>query len=146
MVVVTSAGNAGLAPGSNSLGAPADGDLVIAVGAVTAGGARASFSSVGPTADGRIKPDVAAQGVAVKVARPDSTVGYATASGTSFSCPLVAGTAALLLQAKPDATVDEISRALRTTASQSGRPDNLLGFGIVDAFAALRALGSFRLP
>ena len=146
VVVVVSAGNAGPAPGSNSLGAPADGDLVIAVGAVTSAGARAPFSSVGPTADGRIKPDVAAQGVAVKVARPDSTTAYATANGTSFSCPLVAGTAALLLQAKPDATVDEISRALRTTASQAGRPDNLLGFGIVDAFAALRALGSFRLP
>jgi len=146
VVVVVSAGNAGPAPGSNSLGAPADGDLVIAVGAVTSTGARASFSSVGPTADGRIKPDVAAQGVSVKVARPDSTGGYATANGTSFSCPLVAGTAALLLQAKPDATVDEISRALRTTASQASRPDNLLGFGVVDAFAALRALGSFRLP
>jgi subtilisin family serine protease len=146
VVVVTSAGNAGLAPGSNSLGAPADGHGVIAVGAVTSTGARAAFSSVGPTADGRIKPDVSAQGVAVKVARPDSTSGYATANGTSFSCPLVAGAAALLLQAKPDATADDIARALRGTASQGARPDNLLGHGIVDALAALRALGNFQLP
>ena len=146
VVVVTSAGNAGPAPGSNSLGAPADGNFVIAVGAVSSTGARASFSSVGPTADGRIKPDVSAQGVAVKVARPDSTSGYATANGTSFACPLVAGTAALLIQAKPDATMDEIARALRSSASQAARPDNLLGYGIVDALGALRALGQFRLP
>jgi subtilisin family serine protease len=84
--------------------------------------------------------------VAVKVARPDSTSGYATANGTSFSCPLVAGAAALLLQAKPDATADDIARALRGTASQGARPDNLLGHGIVDALAALRALGNFQLP
>jgi hypothetical protein len=147
VVVVVSGGNAGpAAPGSNSLAAPADGHGVIAVGAVTSAGARASFSSVGPTADGRIKPDVAAQGVSVKVARPDSTSAYATANGTSFACPLVAGTAALLLQARPDATAEEIAGALRATASQGGSPDNLLGHGVVDALAALRALGDFQLP
>lgn len=146
VVVVNSAGNAGPSTSGNTLGAPADGHLVLAIGAVTSSGARASFSSVGPSADGRIKPDVAAQGVAVKVARPDSTTGYATANGTSFSCPLVAGVAALLLQANPSATVDQVHQALRGTATQAARPDNLLGYGIVDALAALRAIAPSRLP
>jgi subtilisin family serine protease len=143
---VTSAGNAGLDTRANTLGAPADGHLVLAVGAVTSTGARASFSSVGPTADGRIKPDVAAPGVAVKIARPDGNPGYATANGTSFACPLTAGVVALLVQANPSATVDQIFQALRSTASQSARPDNLLGYGIVDALAALRAIAPERLP
>jgi subtilisin family serine protease len=116
------------------------------VGAVSATGARASFSSVGPSADGRIKPDVAAQGVGVKIARPDSATGYATANGTSFSCPLTAGVVALLLQANPSATVDQVFHALRSTASQAAAPDNLLGYGIVDALAALRVLAPSRLP
>jgi subtilisin family serine protease len=146
VVVVNSAGNEGLDTRHNTLGAPADGDLVLAVGAVTSSGTRASFSSVGPSADGRIKPDVAAQGVSVKIARPDSRTGYTTADGTSFSCPLTAGVAALLLQANPSATVPQVMNALRSTASQSSRPDNLLGYGIVDALAALRVLAPSRLP
>lgn len=146
VVVVNSAGNEGFDARANTLGAPADGNLVLAVGAVTSSGARASFSSVGPSADGRIKPDVAAQGVSVKVARPDNSSGYATANGTSFSCPLTAGVVALLIQANPSATVDQVFHALRSTASQAASPDNLLGYGIVDALAALRAVAPQRLP
>ena len=146
VVVVNSAGNEGFSSSSNTLGAPADGNLVLAVGAVTSSGTRASFSSVGPSADGRIKPDVAADGVSVKVAAPNGTAAYATASGTSFSCPLTAGVVALLLQANPSATVDQVFQALRSTASQAGRPDNLLGYGIVDALAALRVIAPQRLP
>lgn len=146
VMVVNSAGNAGLDPRANTLGAPADGHLVLAVGAVNSSGQRASFSSVGPTADGRIKPDVAAQGVGVKIARPDNNTGYTTANGTSFSCPLTAGVVALLVQANPSATVDQVFGALRSTATQAARPDNLLGYGIVDALAALRALAPERLP
>jgi serine protease AprX len=146
VMVVNSAGNEGFDARANTLGAPADGNLVLAVGAVSAAGTRASFSSVGPSADGRIKPDVAAQGVSVKIARPDSAIGYTTANGTSFSCPLTAGVVALLVQANPSATVDQVFGALRSTASQSARPDNLLGYGIVDALAALRVLAPSRLP
>jgi subtilisin family serine protease len=146
VAVVNSAGNEGFDARSNTLGAPADGHLVLAVGAVTSTGVRASFSSVGPTADGRIKPDVAARGVGVKVARPGNTSGYDLANGTSFSCPLTAGVVALLLQARPSATVDEVFHALRSTATQAQSPDNLLGYGIVDALAALRALAPERLP
>jgi subtilisin family serine protease len=132
VVVVVSAGNAGFDPAHNTLGAPADAVRVITAGAVTPAGVRADFSSVGPTADGRIKPDVAAQGVDVIVAAPDSPHGYGLASGTSFSCPLTAGVVALLLQAHPKATVDEVIAALHDTASQAEHPDNLLGFGIVN--------------
>jgi subtilisin family serine protease len=146
VVVVNSAGNEGPNTAHNTLGAPADGDLVLAVGAVTSSGSRASFSSVGPTADGRIKPDVAAQGVGVKVAAPNSTTGYLSANGTSFSCPLTAGVVALLLQANPQASVDQVFQALRSTATQAGRPDHLLGYGVVDALAALRVLAPARLP
>lgn len=136
VVVVNSAGNEGANAAHNTLIAPADGAHVIAAGAVTASGVRAGFSSVGPSADGRIKPDVAAQGVAVKVA--GSLAGqYLLANGTSFSCPLTAGVAALLLQAHPEASLDEILARLRSTARNAAQPDNLLGYGIVDARAAV---------
>ncbi|HEU0108007.1 MAG TPA: S8 family serine peptidase, partial [Vicinamibacteria bacterium] len=140
VVVVNSAGNEGPNALHNTLGAPADGFLVLAVGAVTPLGARASFSSVGPTSDGRVKPDIAAQGVAVTAAAPHTPSGYVTVSGTSFSCPLTAGVVALVLQARPSATVSEVEDALRATGSQAGRPDNLLGWGIVDAAKAIQAI------
>ena len=137
VVVVNSGGNGGFRLDANTLGAPADGRRVIAVGAVDQFGARASFSSVGPTADGRLKPDVAARGVRVKVASTLSTTAYSLASGTSFSCPLTAGVVALLLEAHPTYSVDQVIFALRATASQSASPDNLLGWGIVDAVRAI---------
>jgi serine protease AprX len=137
VVVVNSAGNSGFDATHNTLGAPADGRGVIAAGAVDAAGMRAFFSSVGPTTDGRIKPDVAAQGVAVKVASSTWPSVYGFASGTSFSCPLTAGVAALVLQAHPEYTPQQVADALRKTASKAGTPDNLLGYGIVNAAAAV---------
>jgi serine protease AprX len=137
VVVVASAGNSGFDAAHNTLGAPADGRGVIAAGAVDPLGTRAFFSSVGPTADGRIKPDVAAQGVSVKVASPTSPSLYGLAAGTSFSCPLTAGVAALVIQAHPEYTPQQVADALRTTAGQASRPDNLLGYGIVNAAAAV---------
>jgi serine protease AprX len=137
VVVVNSAGNGGLHPLRNTLVAPADGLYVLSAGAVDRAGLRASFSSVGPTADGRIKPDVAALGALVKVATTGTTRSYGFASGTSFSCPLTAGVVALLLQAHPTYVVDDVLLALRSTSSQSAAPDNLLGWGILDAVAAV---------
>lgn len=139
VVVVNSAGNSGFDRTHNTLGAPADGVHVLAIGAVDARGQRASFSSVGPSADGRIKPDLAAQGVSVKVAFPGTVNRYGTASGTSFSCPLTAGVVALLLQVNPPATPDDIAGVLRSTAGQAAVPDNLLGWGIVNAEVAVKA-------
>src|SRR5262249_46660439 len=91
------------------------------------------------SADGRIKPDVAAQGVAARVAQPGGRSVYGTASGTSFSCPLTAGVVALVLQAHPTYTVDQVLTVLRSTASQAAAPNNLIGWGIVNALAAIQA-------
>jgi subtilisin family serine protease len=137
VVVVNSAGNGGFHPSRTTLGAPADGLYVLSVGGVDRAGMRAPFSSVGPTADGRVKPDVAALAVAVKVAAMATPRSYGLSSGTSFSCPLAAGVVALLLQAHPEYSVDDVLLALRATSSQSSGPDVLLGWGIVDAAAAV---------
>lgn len=138
ILVVNSAGNDGPANGSeNTLIAPADGKDVLAVGAVSSSGNRTSFSSMGPTADGRIKPDVMALGSIVVVAGTFSSDAYTIQNGTSFSCPLVAGAAALLLEANPGSSNLDIIEALRETASNSfGEKNNSIGWGIVDASAA----------
>ena len=137
VVVVASAGNGGFQPNINTLGAPADAKLVLSIGAVDSFGVRADFSSVGRTADGRIKPDVMAQGVLVKGIDPAATDQYVLADGTSFACPLTAGVVALLLEAHPEWTVQRVRAALRSTASNASTPTRLMGWGIVDGLAAL---------
>jgi serine protease AprX len=141
ILVVNSAGNEGSTAWQRVI-FPADvnGDSLIAVGAVNAYGIYALFSSRGPTADGRIKPDLAAWGTnnpVPTVTAPLNPSGYFTSeSGTSFSCPLVAGAAACLLQAKPTATPQQIIAALRVTASQASSPDIYLGYGIPNVYNA----------
>jgi subtilisin family serine protease len=139
MVVVNSAGNSGFNSQHGTLGAPADAHGALAIAAVDALGMRTSFSSVGPTADGRVKPDLAAQGQGVKAASSRSPSGYSSVAGTSFSCPLTAGAAALVIQAHPDYRPDQVGYVLRTTASQASKPDTLLGWGIVNTLAAIQA-------
>ena len=142
IVVVNSAGNDGLNASHNTLGAPADGDSVLSIGAVSSTGTRSSFSSVGPTTSvpPRIKPDVMAQGSSVRVASATNVSGYTSSSGTSFSCPLAAGAVALIIKARPNATPAEIGDALRSTGSRASTPDNLYGWGIIDVVAAINAL------
>ncbi len=136
VVVVNAAGNERNDPWGHII-APADGFKVIAVGAVNSRGELASFSSPGPTYDGRIKPEVCAMGVNVWLADAEgSRLTYGAGSGTSFATPLVAGVVALLLQAHPDWTPDDVRRALTSTASRSSNPDNDYGWGIVNAGAA----------
>ena len=138
--VVNSAGNNGYDV-HNTLGAPADGDSVMAIGSVSSGGNRSSFSSVGPTADGRIKPDLMAMGSANYVACNGSNTCYSSwGSGTSWSCPMAAGAAALLLEADPSLTPMQLAELLKNTASQSTNPDNLNGWGIVNTYSALQSL------
>ena len=92
------------------------------MGAVYIDGTVTSFSSPGPTADGRIKPDVAALGYANLAANPNDDHAYYTASGTSFSCPLTAGVVALMLERVPQLTPMQIIEALQQTGSQSSNP------------------------
>lgn len=145
MIIVNSAGNeAGLGT-PNTLSGPADGDSVIAVGAVSNTGSRASFSSYGPTTLGRIKPDVMAPGVNVRVAASTGNV-YNNSSGTSFSCPLVAGVCAQILSAHPNVSPAQMRHALRSTAVKSAfdgdaTPNSFYGYGIVDAAAAVNVFG-----
>ena len=139
VVVVNSAGNE--RNGFDHIITPADGDSVITAGAVTVTDALASFSSPGPTYDGRIKPDIAALGAAVKVADPDVDDDYKSVAGTSFSCPLSAGVAALILSRVPMMTPMQVREALRMTADRSDSPDNDFGWGIIDAYAAIHYFG-----
>lgn len=141
LLVVTSAGNERDNPDHPHMTAPADGDSVIAAGAVSLSGAIASFSSPGPTYDGRIKPDVSAQGLSNRVASYYDDVSYNAVDGTSFACPLIAGVGALLLERVPELDPIQIREALWMTADRAGNPDNDYGYGIVDAAAALAYWG-----
>ncbi len=127
MLVVTSAGNDGNNPW-RFISAPADGDSVLTVGAVDSLGFRASFSSVGPTADGRIKPNLATQGQDAAVINPGGGIGRG--SGTSFACPILAGMAAGFWQANPTLTAQQVRRFLEQSGSQANNPDNSIGYGI----------------
>ncbi len=139
IVVINSAGNERGA--FNHIIAPADGDSVIAVGAVTSSGDITSFSSPGPSYDGRIKPDVSALGSNNYCADPNDDSGYRSASGTSFSCPLTSGVAALILSRAPGLTPMQVREALRETASHAASPNNDFGWGIIDAYAAVNYFG-----
>ncbi len=134
ILVVNSAGNSG--GGSwQYIGAPADGDSVFSIGAVNSSGQYASFSSTGPTFDGRIKPNVVAQGqgsAVVSAWSGDITFG----SGTSFSSPITAGMVACLWQAHPAARNTEIMEAVEQSGSLANNPDYQLGYGIPDYLVA----------
>jgi len=127
ILVVNSAGNSAQTPWQRII-APADADSVLAVGAVNENENYASFSSVGNTFDGRIKPDVAAQGANTVVASAQG--GIMTGNGTSFSSPIIAGAVACLWQAHPTATNMQIIDAVKQSSHQYNSPDSLLGYGI----------------
>jgi subtilisin family serine protease len=131
-LVVISAGNSG--PSLRTLGTPADADSALAIGATDSLANVASFSSRGPTADGRIKPELIAPGFQVPVAAPDS--GLSSASGTSFAAPLVAGLAALVQGSRLGRPAIEIRRGLLDAAGFRFAPDNIHGYGIPDALRA----------
>ncbi|WP_273447245.1 S8 family serine peptidase [Neolewinella agarilytica] len=138
MIIVTSAGNSGNDKWKY-ISTPADAKHAFSIGALNSDGSRAYFSSFGPTADGRIKPDVSALGVDV-TAITASGRGITKANGTSLASPLVAGLIACLRQAVPGATNQELLDAIRQTANQADEPDNERGYGRPDFAAAYRLL------
>ncbi|MDK9699793.1 MAG: S8 family peptidase [bacterium] len=131
LLICNSSGNQG-ASSVPWISCPADGDSVLTVGAVTADSIYASFASRGPTYDGRIKPDLVAQGSNVYCADAGSTNQYTTASGTSLSTPIVAGACAVVLSANPLLTPMELLDILRSTATRATNPDTFVGWGIPD--------------
>ncbi|HMT29735.1 MAG TPA: S8 family serine peptidase, partial [Bacteroidia bacterium] len=131
MVVCNSAGNEGNGAWFH-ISAPSDADSILGVGAVDPFSMYAQFSGKGPSADGDIKPNVAAQGAQTIVADPWNGVGVFPANGTSFSSPVLAGMVACLWQCHPNATNMQIINAVQQSASQVLNPDSLLGYGIPD--------------
>jgi len=137
LLVFNSAGNEG-AGSWRYIITPADGDSVVAVGAVNAAGAVAGFSSYGPSGDGRIKPELASVGWQAVVQSTSGTIGVA--NGTSFSCPNLAGLATCLWQGFSEFNNMKILDALKRSASRYSNPNDRIGYGIPDmrnAFAYL---------
>jgi serine protease AprX len=129
IVVINSAGNSG----NNSwryITAPADADSILAVGAVNNVGSVANFSSRGPSADGRVKPDIVAQGAGTTVVNTSGEI--RKSNGTSFSSPVLAGMAACFRQAFPQKNNIEIINAIRASAHLYHTPNDSAGYGIPD--------------
>ncbi|WP_194775770.1 S8 family peptidase [Pararhodonellum marinum] len=133
ILVVTSVGNYGTR-GSSSLTAPSDAEGILSVGSVGSSLERSSFSSMGPTIDGRTKPELVAFGQGVSLLRPNGTVG--TTNGTSFSAPQVTALAAGIWEGRPEWTKDQLLDALLNSASQAENPDSAVGYGIPDFYKA----------
>ncbi len=152
VIVVQAMGNEGNGNGVvGTMDVPADADSIISVGAVNANGNLAGFSSTGPTNDGRIKPDLVADGTGDYVAVVPGPNTYAYESGTSFATPITAGIAALILSVRPDYTPMEVIDLLKRTAVRNpiatgdsmmtAYPNNFYGWGIVNAWNAIKSIG-----
>lgn len=137
ILVLASAGNDGNKPW-HYISTPADGDSVLAVGAVDISGQVAAFSSYGPSADGQVKPDVASVGAGTIFQHPANTI--SSGSGTSFACPNMAGLAACLWQGFREFSNIKIINALRQSGSIYTTPNDRIGYGIPDVKKALTAL------
>ncbi len=150
VVLCVSMGNEGNGDGvTGTMLTPADVDTAISVGAASVDGLLATSSSTGPTSDGRVKPDVTAPGAGVYAASTGGFDDYSYQSGTSVASPLAAGTAALILSARPELTpvrVRDIVRASADTAriqNFTSFPNNFTGWGYLDALSAILSVGPF---
>jgi serine protease AprX len=132
---VTSAGNSG-SSSWQYITAPADAITTLTVGAVNAQGTYAPFSSIGPSFDGRVKPDVVAQGVFSTVVLASGQIG--ASNGTSFSAPIVSGLVACLWQALPDKTNTELLQIIRESGHLYSNPTSQLGYGIPNFYNAFQ--------
>lgn len=141
MVLVCSAGNSGMGTWKK-ITPPADAEHVLTVGAIDKDAVLAPFSSIGNTADNRIKPDVMAVGQGTDVMRTDGNLGKA--NGTSFSSPVVCGMVTCLWQACPELTAKEVIELVRRSGDRAGCPDNIYGYGVPDMWKAYQAYLSAR--
>ncbi|MBU0690230.1 S8 family peptidase [bacterium] len=138
ILVVTAAGNDRDSDWGTII-SPADADSILAVGAVDSLGDFAYFSSPGPSADGRIKPDICAHGVHTYCAThyTDEEYSYTYTNGTSLSTPIISGLAALVMEAHPGWTAQQVREAMIMSASRASHPDNDYGYGIADGVGAV---------
>jgi len=143
IVVCNSAGNNGFNSTRNTLNAPADGKKIICVGSIDTDKKRSSFSSVGLTTIGDIKPDVCAFGNGNTHAQANGGTGYSTGSGTSFSCPMTAGVVAMMLQANGNLTPSQVRQILRTKADSANTPNRLRGWGLINAWESIKLARTF---
>ena len=137
IIICNSMGNSGTQPW-RYLSTPADADGILTVGAIDPEGKYATFSSHGPAADGRVKPDACTVGLECCVATPEGEL--RSSAGTSFSSPLLAGMMACLRQAFPNKSNYEIMDAVRKSGSQYSNPDSLMGYGTPDMLRVLNTL------
>ena len=142
MILLVAAGNEG-ANSWHYILSPGDADSVITVGAVNSSGAPASFTSYGPSSDGRVKPTVASVGVATVISSPNGTI--VTGNGTSFATPNLAGLVTCLWQAFPDFTNMEIIEAVKKSSSIYNFPDTRIGYGIPNFRIAFEDLNEKRI-
>lgn len=133
MILVNSSGNTGMGPWKK-LTFPADAEDCLTVGAVTDLLTNAPFSSVGPTQDGRIKPDVVAIGSPATIVTGRGSI--AQDMGTSFAAPIVCGLTACLWEALPNKTAHEIMELIRQTSNNQEHPDNISGYGLPNFWKA----------
>jgi len=138
MLVINSAGNNGRSGSYAGINAPADGDSVLAIGSVNECEVYSAFSSRGPRVDGAVKPDLTAMGEETYFLHPDGSVRIG--NGTSFSCPLVTGLAACLIEAFPDAGGVELAEILRKSGDRYANPTDQHGYGIPKASLAWELL------
>ena len=140
MLLVTAMGNEGN-KAWHYLSTPADADSILSVGAVDVAGEVAGFSSYGPTADGRVKPEVCAVGAGTAMINPANNE-VLTSNGTSFACPLIAGMAASLWSAVPKASNMEIREQIIRSADRYTTPHEQYGYGVPNAREAYNAFMS----
>ncbi|MBF4983230.1 S8 family serine peptidase, partial [Nonlabens mediterrranea] len=138
MFVVVSAGNSGASTSHPYISAPADANGAFTVGSVTATEQLSNFSSIGPTFDNRLKPNVVAQGSSTALINENGAL--VSGSGTSYSAPLISGAVACLIQAYPNLTPLQLKNAIEQSADNYTTPDNQFGYGIPDFGAVFQTL------